>query len=333
MVTRLIFAMGMAVGLMASAPAAAQDCDADHARTVSFAEATAVDAAAGNAALGSCIAIEGVVVGRLLVEDSAARYRRERRENDPSSTGAILGLYGVEGFDQPRSIRVMGVVSDCATAARTTRTGGPEVITELSGYCHYFNGRTLIAQSVSDIGPAQFARVRPSTAGAELGNLSPLADGDVRLQMLTAARRLIDAIRAGDRAAVAAMHGGGPNASRAPSELEPVNRLLFEDSQSPFASLRNSDNVVAIEIFGWREPLWADAQWRVARERTGTAEAIACFSAHANAAALWPIDSKDADNLPGRPYACSRVMLSGTGADAPASFDTQRARSGVAEPD
>ncbi|MEQ1689145.1 MAG: hypothetical protein ABL874_11285, partial [Sphingopyxis sp.] len=75
-----------------------------------------------------------------------------------------------------------------------------------------------------------------------------------------------------------------------------------------------------------------DAEWHAARARTGTAEAIACVSAHPNAAALWPVDSKDADNVAGRPYACTRIILSGTGADAPASFDTAQARSGLVEP-
>ena len=57
-----------------------------------------------------------------------------------------------------------------------------------------------------------------------------------------------------------------------------------------------------------------------------------CFSARPNAADLWPIDSKDADNIPGRPYACTRIRLNAVGEDATASFDTEEAPGGAVEP-
>lgn len=329
MIIRLLSISGACALCALAAPAAAQTnaqtCDAAHARTVTFAEAT------GDVPLESCIAIEGVVVGRTLVEDESARYRPQRRENDPSSSGAALGYYGEGQFDTPTRVRVIGILFDCDAAAAHARAANPQVITMVIGYCHYFHGRTLRAHVVTDLGPAPLTRLRRADAEPELGNLSPLPDGDVRRQMADAVTRFIIAVRNGDHMAVAAMHGGGASGARSPTELAEAEHLIFEDATSPFAALRGTGDT-SIEIFGWRAPLWADAEWHAARARTGTAEAIACFSGHPNAAALWPIDSKDADNVPGRPYACTRIILSGTGADAPASFDTRQASIGVAEP-
>lgn len=318
------------IAIVFAAPAAAQAnaaaCDAAHATAATFAQAT------GDVPLGSCIAIEGIVVGRTLVADERARYRPATRENDPSSSGAVLGLYSSDNhFEVPTRVRVIGILFDCDAAAAHARAANPQVITMATGYCHYFHGRTFRARIVTDLGPAPLTRLLRADAGSDLGNLSPLADGDVRRQMADAVTRFIIAVRTGERSGVAAMHGGGAGGTRSPAELAAIERLVFDDTASPFAALRGTGDV-SIEIFGWRAPLWADAAWHSARARTGTAEAIACFSGHANAAALWPIDSKDADNVPGRPYACTRITLSGTGADAPASFDTYQARSGVAEP-
>ncbi|MEK6541794.1 MAG: hypothetical protein AABZ45_06715 [Pseudomonadota bacterium] len=325
MLTRITFALAPLALFALSAPAAAQDCDAAHATAATFAQAT------GDVPLGSCIAIEGIVVGRTLVADERARYRPATRENDPSSSGAVLGLYSDHHFEAPTRVRVIGILFDCDAAAAHARAANPQVITMAIGYCHYFHGRTFRARVVTDLGPAPLTRLLRADAGPDLGNLSPLSDGDVRRQMADAVTRFIIAVRTGDRTAVAAMHGGGPGGTRSPGELAEIERLIFEDATSPFAALRGTGDV-SIEIFGWRAPLWADADWHAARARTGTAEAIACFSGHPNAAVLWPIDSRDADNISGRPYACTRITLSGTGADAPASFDSQQARSGVAEP-
>lgn len=306
--------------------ARAQDsCQRSVPPTVSFADAT------GGALSGHCVVIEGTVAGRLLVEDDRARYRREREANTPSSTSAVLGYYGDTYFDQPTRVRVLGIVSDCEAGRLAAQAADPQAIVMMSGYCHYFRGRVIIARSVENLGPAHPVRQLRTDATVDLGNLSPLADGDVRRQMERAAAAFGLAIQAESRAAIAAMHGGGASGARSPAQLAAVEQLIFDDAASPFAALRG-EGAMSVEIFGWRAPLWADAQWHAERARTGTAQAIACLSRHPDAAALWPIDSKDADNRPGRPYACTRIIIAGTGADAPASFDTEQARTGVAEP-
>ncbi len=279
--------------------------------------------AATDSQLYWCMNVEGIAVGSVLVADGSARYRRETRANDPSSTGAVLGLNGGQRFDVPTRVRVHGVIVDCAGERRARPM--------LSSYCESFNGRAIRVTHVVDLGPADFVRLRPGEATSDLGNLSPLPEGDSRRQMQTAAARFLGAIRSGDRTALATMHGGGPGGQRARGDLERVLAIMLESPDSPFADLRTR-SAVTTEIFGWKPPLWADDAWRSETARIGAADAIACFSARADAATLWPIDSKDADNIPGRPYACTRIHIASTGADAPASFDTDQARSGVAEP-
>lgn len=289
----------------------------------------AIDADRAHAA-GRCVTIEAVAIGRLLASDVYARYRLLRVDNDPSSNGALIGLYTEQSFRTPTHVRVTGRIDDCDAAMARAQTQ-PGAIPFARGYCHYFKGLFLSADSVTVGATERMLRQPRRGAPAGYGNLSPLAAGDVRNQMEAAARRLLVALRTDDRAAVAAMHGGGPGGARAPVELERVESRMFIAPDSPWAAIR-APGATTIEIFGWRDPLWADAAWREQHARSVEADAIACFSTHANAADLWPIDSKDADNVPGRPYACTRIHMTGTGADAPVSFDTEEAPNGAIEP-
>lgn len=323
----------VALALVTTAtPAAAQECQRSRAPDIDFAQATSGDPAV------PCVSMTGIVVGRLFIEDERARYRREQRANDPSSTGAVLGFYATETFDTPTRVRVTGRLSDCmalqSNAEASARQGdGSSAIAMLTGFCHYFSGRVLRAVHVEPIGEARLTRLTRVEAGAELGNLAPLAEGDTRTRMLAAASRFADAVRTSDRATLAAMHGGGPGGRRSPRETEAVLALVLDGGGlSPFSALR-SRAAVRTEIFGWRPPLWADEAWQRQARASGAEEAIACFTDQTAALdRVWPIDSKDADNLPSRPYACTRIRLTGQGIDAAAQFDTFQAASGVAEP-
>lgn len=228
-------------------------------------------------------------------------------------------------------MRVIGTLSNCATIEAIGRELNADDPVNLMGYCHSFSGITLTVVSTETLGSAPLERMLPVAAGPTIGNLSPLAEGDTRQQMLAAAARYLTAIRTRDRDTLAVMHGGGPDGRRAPRDLDRVLAIILDQPDSPFAALRSTDTITT-EIFGWKPPLWADDAWRAETARTGTADAIACFSTSRDAAMLWPIDSKDADNIPGRPYACTRIHIGSTGVDAPASFDTEQARNGVEEP-
>ena len=301
-------------------------CSADESPLVTIAD---IDASRATAA-GRCVTIEAVAIGRLLATDVYARYRLQRVDNDPSSSGAVLGLYTEQSFRSPTHVRVRGRIDDCDSALAQVRSQ-PGTIPFQRGYCQFFKGLFIAADAI-ETGETEVMLRQPVRGAPEgWGNLSPLAAGDVRRQMEAATRRLLVALRTDDRAAVATMHGGGPGGTRSPVELERVESMLFVAPDSPWAAIRAPGDV-AIELFGWREPLWADAAWREQRARMTDADAIACFSTRTNAADLWPIDSKDADNLPGRPYACTRIRLSGVGADGRVSFQTDEAPNGAVEP-
>lgn len=318
------------VAVPAAPPPAARSeppCTPATARPMSIAAITAAPAAA----VGRCVTIEAIGVGRLLAADNAARYRQERVENDPSSNGALIGIYYEQSFREARRVRATGIVGDCTQAqGADDATATPETLLLQTGYCHYFKGLFLRATALEPGDPVRLSRIPRGSASAGLGNLSPLPAGDVRRRMLVAANAFLTALRAGDRDALRAMHGAGPGGARGDAEWQRVQQVLFSP-RSAFASMFAAQPT-AIELFGWRDPLWADADWRAERARTGGADAIACFSVRPDAAAQWPIDSKDADNLPIRPYACTRIHIQGTGLDAPASFDTEQAPGGLAEP-
>lgn len=297
---------------------AAPTCDAAHARVSDFATAMTLP-------VGDCIAMDGVRIGHIFAADGAARYMQESRENDPSSTGRILGLVGDVANRPPQRARIIGWLADCAAIR-------PNIGASI-GYCDVFKGRVLHIAAVQDGGDAPLTRLTRAMAGADAGDLSPLADGDVARQMAAAAARFLTLLRNGDRAGLTQMLGGGTDGRRDDAGVDQSLHLMLDDAASPFASVRRADgSAIVSRVFGWKAPLWADAAWHAARTRTGTAEGLACFSAAPNADALWPIDSRDADNIAGRPYACVRILLLGTGADAPAIVEAIAAPAGLPEP-
>ena len=307
-----------------SDPAIARECTSRNAPAASFADAT------GTEPPSRCVSMEGIAVGRLFIADESARYRRELRENDPSSSGGVLGLYSGERFEMPTRVRLTGRVVDCATIEASARSARDRAALN-GGYCHYYNGRAFRAGRVTRLGEATITRLRRADAGPDLGNLAPLPPGDDRNRLIASADRFFAAVKSGDHHEIELLHGGGQGGTRNPDEVARTVRLVLDDPLAPFAALRGPGGA-NVEILGWREPLWANDEWREQRRRSPSLDAIACWSVRPDAAAQWPIDSKDADNLPGRPYACTRIHINGTGADAGASFETVQAPTGAREP-
>lgn len=320
----IIFLLVTFAAALVSEPAAARECTSRNAPALAFTDATTGDLPT------RCVTLEGIAVGRLFIADERARYRREVRENDPSSSGAVLGLYSSERFEMPTRVRITGRVMDCAALEASARNAREQAAL-VGGYCHYYNGRAFRAGRVVRLGPATITRLRRADAGEELGNLAAIPPGDDRERLIASADRLFAAIKSGDRREIAALHGGGPGGTRSADEIAHTLHLVLDDPLSPFAALHGPGGA-NVEILGWREPLWANDEWREQRRRSPSLDAIACWSVRLDAASQWPIDSKDADNLPGRPYACTRIHINGTGADAGASFETLQAVSGAMEP-
>lgn len=320
--------------MLFAAPAWAQDAPACTAATATPSTIAALTTDTPAAGPGDCVTVEGWQTGQTLYADGDARYRPERIYHDPSSTGAIIGLIQSEALaPAPQIVRVTGRLIDCDAAAAVPppsprRQGGEVIGSTDDSYCGRFHGLALHVTAIETLGPASLVRRPAGNNPDRIGNLAPLAEGDGRRQAQAAAERLLTAIRARDVATIRALHGGAPR-HRSADELAEAEALLLTDASSPFAALHGA-TPVAIALFGWKPPLWADATWRAESGRNPVSESIACYSVRADAAALWPIDSRDADNRPGRPYACTRILING--ADGTVRFDTEQARDGAAEP-
>lgn len=74
-----------------------------------------------------------------------------------------------------------------------------------------------------------------------------------------------------------------------------------------------ADNL-ALEVFGWRRPLWADEEVAAAWQQIGAVapEAVVCVMDQALAEqGRWPISTKDIGNTKDRPYLCAQIMSTG----------------------
>lgn len=151
-------------------------------------------------------------------------------------------------------------------------------------------------------------------AASPASRLAPLAaDSAWTPRFEAAAAELAAALRSRDEARWAPMLGGKwlsvPDRDR-------VRRLLH-DPGSPFHRALFSSGSPNRTILGWQAPASLSAEERAAIEAGKEAEALVCWSAGGTDAPRWPATAKDADNRPGRPYACARIAYSIRG-DGPA---------------
>lgn len=91
-------------------------------------------------------------------------------------------------------------------------------------------------------------------------------------------------------------------------------KALLNDRGSPFVQALFSEGSNRSAIFGWTAPASLAADERAAIEAGQEAEALVCWSAGGNGAGPWPATAIEADNRPGRPYACARIVYSIRGA-------------------
>ncbi len=297
---------------------------------------------------GRCVTVEGIALGPRLYADDAARYRPQTIYNDPSSSGAVIGLYADNRHNGPRRVRVTGRVDSCAAMQAmadqrnaAARTSQPEnlVITVLNGFCHYFNGLVITQATTTPIsgGPAPLMRIPRGAAGADvsgnpLGNLSPMASGHDRQRLENAGMRLISAllerelaIRPDADAALTALLRPIAGGRRSDAEISAlINRLKAAGGVFDTHWIGENGTRPVFDVLGWREPAWADEASRAAaaqRMDAGVREGFFCGSTARNAAALWPIDQNDVDNHRSRPYACVRVTLRDDGGAGYVEYD------------
>lgn len=166
-------------------------------------------------------------------------------------------------------------------------------------------------------------------AVAEPSHLAPLAvDSPWTARFEVAADTLLPALRSQDESRWAPLLGGQWLA-------EPDRRRiasLLRDEDGPFGRALHSTGAARRAILGWQPPATLDAADRAAVAARPEAEAIVCWSSRVTDE-QWPRTAAEADNAPGRPYACARIAYSIRG-DAPVwrAFIDQRATAAADRP-
>lgn len=297
--------------LLSSAPVAAAEakkpepaCAAANSPKMTIGEVIAL----GDAAIGRCVTVEGWALGFYLQADNEARYRQQRVYNDYSTTGAVLGLYGRNRGADPSIIRATGRIDSCKAVYDRIIAAGD--IPFLGGFCHYSHGFVISAETVVELGKPDIVRIPAASARPELGNLSPMAAGAARDALQAAFAPLLTALQTRDEAALKQLlriEGGVPL-----SDDKLAQRVAALTAPSAPTAILPRDAAPSVEIFGWREPGWADAQTRAgnAADAAKLVSGIACAAPKSAAdRRLWPIADADVGFAPGRPYICAHVFL------------------------
>jgi len=147
--------------------------------------------------------------------------------------------------------------------------------------------------------PGSEAEPLPPTPLAELAGDSPW-----RARFEAAADALLPALQSRDPARWQPLLGGrwlgaGERAGVA---------ALLADRCGVFTPLAAADGPVARRIMGWQVPAAYSPAERADIAGRPEAEALVCWSAAP--APRWPRIAAEADNAPGRPYACARIAYS-----------------------
>lgn len=135
--------------------------------------------------------------------------------------------------------------------------------------------------------------------------LVPLAvDSPWAARFAAAADELLPALRSRDESRWAPLLGG---AWLGASDRTRVAALL-DGRDSPFGPALSGDRATRRVILGWQPPAALSAEDRAEIATRPEAEAIVCWASEEDAA--WPRTAAEADNAPGRPYACARITYS-----------------------
>jgi hypothetical protein len=260
--------------------------------------------------LDRCVTVTGIADGIVLHAGLKEMYRaRYGADGNPRPTDlrSRIGIDRQELRGHPQlkaratRISVTGTVDTCKRRwDRIVAAGG---VPFLGGYCHYYQGATIVVSSYSITGPT-YDRLVGEAARREVGNLvEPPEDWEWRDELEAVGRDFAAAVRTADRGKLQAMLGFGE-----PLETQRIDHLL---RSSTYRSLRDGapgEMRIFTHMIGDRfHP-----------PGTGHVAAYLCYCRTRNCAGRWPISSRDADAGEDRPYLC--VAASGRIA-APAALD------------
>lgn len=236
--------------------------------------------------MGRCVAVDGLYVNERIYADADAIYG----VNANFLGGFIDGMQPLSGAWRGSFV---GRVTDCAVAEATLLNG------QLRGPGINQNGRTLgclvpkgpmlMFMTGSDLKASGLKRRLPGAKGGDLTAASE--DWAHYKPMMEIAAAFAAAMRSDSDAALGKLLGNGYRATE-----------LRSGADTAFAGLKQS-KAPQVKLFRYADPL------------PGLAAGEACYCLKADCEKRWPIDGRDADNQPGRPYACLRIngaLVNGT---------------------
>lgn len=228
--------------------------------------------------MGKCVVVDGLYSDERVYPDVDAVYGVRK---------AYVGGY-IDGLGQlPGAYRgsFVGRVSDCAEAEETLlsaqlRAPGISLHGRVLGCAEPQGPFLMFMSTTGEFGPSGAKRRLPGAKGGDL-MLAPL-DWPHLAAVTAKANAFEAAVREGDADALGKVLG---DAYRA--------QLLLGSDDSALSFLKQGGGMATV---------FAD--------RDATPDAVAaeaCWCKQRACGKLWPIDSRDADNQPKRPYACLRV--------------------------
>lgn len=258
---------------------------------------------------GRCVTVTGAYAGITMFNDREGIYRAHRFASDGNISAADRGhQLGIDrqqlrdlGLRHPLRTTVTGRVDICerrhARLEQQARDRGELPLIMLAGYCHYYGGPTIVVDAFQ-ITEGSYERLTGEAARRDYGNLVPMpSDWPQRAAVEALTADFLAALRAGDRATLAALHDTRPDTSN--EHDRSLLYWLLEMPQSPFAFLRRaapSQTVFLLNGSGGT-PL----------PHAGYIAARVCFCRTADCTGRWPIAINDADADPQRPYVCTAI--------------------------
>jgi hypothetical protein len=303
----------IALALAAAQPAQAPPCTARHA----IATDVVAIASAPKRFLGRCVTVTGPLTDIAIFSGREGLYLTGRSGPGRNPTGANLrhriGIDNQEISNLRMSRLMAATVTGRVDTCEHRREGAPFAM--LTGYCHYAAGPTIVVETY-EIGDRGYERMTGEDARLRYGNIAFMpADWPHRARLERLAAQFLAALRAGDRAVLAALHDIGPEST---TESRAQLAALLDDPASPFVQLRGgAPSQSAIFVVS------RDGEATPADRLSG----ILCFCRAGDCTDRWPIAFHDADGDPDRPYACTHIQPWES-----AGFWTPTRGGGLAEP-
>ncbi len=258
--------------------------------------------------LGRCVTVAGIYSNEQIYADADAIYGK----SGASIGGYVDGQGSLDGFWRGE---FTGRIGDCAVAANNIDAGllrSPGILIDgRQAGCREPTGQFLLFMSQGKLERTKLVRRMRNADDSQGGDLRPAPkDWPQADEVSKLAAEFVGALRAGDRARLTGMMKDAYGVE-----------LLLDDEPSALADLKTpGDHPMQILL---RRGVAADV-----------ADTKVCFCHKKDCSALWPIDRRDADNQPSRPYACLAIKGRRTGADGAWAYDVHAmaSRDGLPEP-